>query len=174
MDNLKLPSSLWRATAVPCPEPIKLSGPVVGDVIIIGAGYTGLSAALRAIERGLKPILLEAGAVGFGCSGRNGGVVSTKFRVSLTNMVKQHGIEKAKRVSQIGHEAMDCVEQYVENYLIDRAGFARSGNLMCAHNNAALDRLATDAKIGRELFGDGLTRMKPQLKRAQSPLLAGC
>jgi gamma-glutamylputrescine oxidase len=154
MRNLMPPRSLWRETAVVTPDPQEVTGSFTADVAIVGAGYTGLSAALRAIERGLKPIVVEASEVGFGASGRNGGVVSTKFRVSLSDMAKVHGLEVAQRMSQLGHDAMDCVERYVEVCSINASGFAKTGNLRCAHNAVAIDRLIAETKTAQEIFGD--------------------
>ncbi len=154
MRDLPLPPSLWRETADPAREAEELSGSISADVAIIGAGYTGLSAALRAIERDLHPVIVEAREIGFGASGRNGGVVSTKFRVSLSDMARHHGVETARRMSHLGHEAMDCVEHYVESCGIATAGFAKTGNLRCAHNMLALERLIDEAKTARNTFGD--------------------
>jgi glycine/D-amino acid oxidase-like deaminating enzyme len=154
MLNLTHPLSLWRETAAPAPAPERLTGTVSADIAIVGGGYTGLSAALAAIERGLHPVVVEASDVGFGASGRNGGVVSTKFRVSLSDMARHHGIEVARRMSRLGHDAMDCVERNVEAYAITAAGFAKTGNLRCAHNQRALAALADEAKTARETFGD--------------------
>ncbi|HMO28009.1 FAD-binding oxidoreductase [Enterovirga sp.] len=154
MPNLTPPRSLWRETAAPAPPPRSLSGAASADVAIIGAGYTGLSAALRAIERGLKPVVLEACEVGFGASGRNGGVVSTKYRVSLSDMAKHHGVERARRMSRLGHDAMDCVERYVEAFDLRAAGFAKTGNLRCAHNAHALAALVEEARTVGETFGE--------------------
>src|SRR6185503_10813689 len=116
MSALTPPSSLWRDTAKAAAAPLRLSGAAKADVVIVGGGYTGLSAALRAIERGLKPAVIEACDIGFGCSGRNGGVVSTKYRVSLSAMAKHHGVDVAKRMNRLGHDAMDCVEKYVADF----------------------------------------------------------
>ncbi|CAH1663749.1 FAD-binding oxidoreductase [Hyphomicrobiales bacterium] len=154
MQRLAPPASLWRETGTPAAVPKPLTHDVSADVAIIGAGYTGLSAALRAIETGLKPVLVEASEVGFGASGRNGGVVSTKYRVSLSDMAKHHSVETAKRMSRLGHDAMDCVERYVEEFGIESAGFAKTGNLRCAHNAHALEALAEEAKTVRDTFGD--------------------
>jgi gamma-glutamylputrescine oxidase len=61
-------------------------------------------------------------------------------------------------MSRLGHEAMDCVEHYVESCGIATAGFAKTGNLRCAHNALALERLVEEAKTARNTFGDdGLT-----------------
>src|SRR5205085_3965971 len=115
-------------------------------------------AALRAIERGLRPVVLEAVDVGFGASGRNGGVVSTKYRVSLSDIAQSHGLEIARRMSRLGHDAMACVERYVAEHRID-AGLVTSGNLRCAHNSLALQRLTTEAHTARRLFGDDTLRV---------------
>lgn len=152
--DLTPPRSRWRETGTAVCEPQLLSGVVTADVAIIGGGYTGLSAALRAIERGLKPAVIEASEVGFGASGRNGGVVSTKYRVSLSDMAKHHGLDAAMHMNRLAHDAMDWVERYVADYAIQGAGFAKTGNLRCAHNAKALDRLCDEVRIATQTFGD--------------------
>jgi glycine/D-amino acid oxidase-like deaminating enzyme len=154
MNEIEHPRSLWRETALPAPAPVMLSDAVNADIAIIGGGYTGLNAALRAIERGLHPVVLEAAEIGWGASGRNGGVVSTKFRVSLSDIARHHGLEIARRMHRIGHDAMDCVERNIEELGIADAGFARTGNLRCAHNNLAQTRLVAEAETARDMFGD--------------------
>jgi glycine/D-amino acid oxidase-like deaminating enzyme len=154
MAELTHPRSLWRETALPAPAPAPLSGTAEADVAIIGGGYTGLNAALRALERGLHPVVLDAAEVGWGASGRNGGVVSTKYRASLSDMATTHGIEMARRMHRIGHDAMDRVERNVEELGIADAGFVQTGNLRCAHNELAQKRLVAEAETARKMFGD--------------------
>lgn len=163
-------NSLWRETAVPAPATRSLTGAVRADVAIVGGGYTGLSAALRAMERGLKPIVLEAGEIGFGCSGRNGGVVSTKYRASLSDMARAHGLDVANRMNRLAHDAMDCVEHSVEECRIADAGFALVGNLRCAHNTVTLNRLVSEADTAREMFGDSTLRV---LDRSETAAATG-
>ncbi|KXF75090.1 oxidoreductase [Paramesorhizobium deserti] len=148
------PQSLWRDTASLAPRPVALLSALKADIAIIGGGYTGLSAALRAIERGLHPVVLEAAGIGWGASGRNGGVVSTKFRVSLSDIARRHDLEIARRMHRIGHEAMDRVERNVEELNMADAGFVRTGNLRCAHNDLAQSRLAAEAETARKMFAD--------------------
>jgi gamma-glutamylputrescine oxidase len=113
-----------------------------------------LSASLAASERGLKSVVMEASDIGFGASGRNGEVVSTKFRASLANMAKHDGIDVARRMSRLGQDAMDYVKRNVETYAIAQARLAKTGNLRCAHNELALAGPAEEAKTAREAFGD--------------------
>src|SRR5262245_22053152 len=76
-------NSLWASTAEPLRDFPVLSGESQADVVIIGAGYTGLSAAHHIAKRGLAPVVLEANRHGWGSCGRNGGVIIAKFRLSL-------------------------------------------------------------------------------------------
>jgi len=169
MLDLTHPRSLWRETASSAPAPVALSGAVTADIAIIGGGYTGLSAALRAIERGLRTVVLEAAEIGWGASGRNGGVVSTKFRASLSDIARLHGVDIARRMHRIGHDAMDCVERNVENLGLADAGLARTGNLRCAHNALAQARLVTEAETARDLFGDtGLSVLDADAMREET------
>ncbi|MBU4433036.1 MAG: FAD-binding oxidoreductase [Alphaproteobacteria bacterium] len=71
----------WYAdTATPFPDQPPLTGDAQADVCVIGAGYTGLGAALELVRRGVSVVVLEAGAVGCAASGRNGGQVHTGQR----------------------------------------------------------------------------------------------
>jgi glycerol-3-phosphate dehydrogenase len=69
MSTLSL-TSVYPDTAPAAPETPPWVGDATCDLIVIGAGYTGLSTALHAAERGLRVILLEAVAPGFGAAGR--------------------------------------------------------------------------------------------------------
>ena len=74
------PASWYAATATPMDPFPPLKGETRADVCIVGAGYTGLSAALHLAEAGLDVVLLEAQRVGFGASGRNGGQLGSGQR----------------------------------------------------------------------------------------------
>ncbi|MFQ3255438.1 MAG: gamma-glutamylputrescine oxidase, partial [Loktanella salsilacus] len=73
----EFPASWYAATADLPPQRPSLRGNQQADVCIIGAGYTGLTAALRLAQAGRKVIVLEAHRAGFGASGRNGGQVGS-------------------------------------------------------------------------------------------------
>lgn len=67
---------LWERTAPPGPQTPALAGDVAAEVAVVGAGFTGLSAALHLAERGVDVVVLEAAEVGYGASGRNVGLVN--------------------------------------------------------------------------------------------------
>ena len=75
------PDSWYAATAEPPPARPPLAGDQRADVCVVGAGYTGLSAALHLAQRGYAVTILEAQRIGFGASGRNGGQVGSGQRV---------------------------------------------------------------------------------------------
>lgn len=83
--------SWYAATANIPPLRPELRGAVTADVCVIGAGFTGLTAALRLAEAGRKVVVLDAHRVGFGASGRNGGQVGTGFNWSQTSLEKKVG-----------------------------------------------------------------------------------
>ena len=88
--------SYYVATANPFAPAPKLEGEAAADVIVIGGGYTGLHAALNAVERGYSVMLLEAGRIGWGASGRNGGQLIPGWRKSATELIARYGEAKAR------------------------------------------------------------------------------
>ncbi|WP_024339368.1 NAD(P)/FAD-dependent oxidoreductase [Bradyrhizobium japonicum] len=139
-DWSELPSvnSLWEATAEPARAFPVLSGEQQADVVIIGAGYTGLSAAHHIAKDGLSPIVLEANRPGWGASGRNGGVITAKFRLSFREVDAAHGRAMAKRMYEIAHESTDMVEELVSEFGITSANLTRTGQVKAAHNETTL------------------------------------
>ncbi|WP_201296876.1 NAD(P)/FAD-dependent oxidoreductase [Billgrantia tianxiuensis] len=69
------------------------------DVVVIGGGFTGLSAALALAERGIDTVLLEANAIGWGASGRNGGQVIPGLKYDPETLRQRYGQERGRRWS---------------------------------------------------------------------------
>lgn len=113
------PASHYAATA-PLLDPLPaLKGAVRADVCIIGAGYTGLSAALHLAERGYSVVVLDAHRVGFGASGRNGGQVSSGQRIEQDAIEKMVGRDDARKLWEIGEAAKHLVQDLIARHQID-------------------------------------------------------
>jgi glycine/D-amino acid oxidase-like deaminating enzyme len=92
-----LAPSLWAATAAPAPATMPLDADTQADVIVIGAGYCGLSTALHLAERGVRVVVLEAREIGFGGSGRNGGQVIPGLKHDPSDLLRMFGPEEGQR-----------------------------------------------------------------------------
>ena len=152
-------TSLWASTAEPLRAFPSLSSEVQADVVIIGAGYTGLSAAHHIAKSGLTPIILEANRPGWGASGRNGGVITAKFRQSFRSIDAAHGRAMAKRMYEIAHESTEMVEELVSEFSIAGARLTRSGQVKAAHNHATLRAAVDEADWMKREMGDADVRI---------------
>ncbi|QYK43046.1 MAG: FAD-binding oxidoreductase [Paracoccaceae bacterium] len=108
------PPSWYAATAQALPPCPPLRGDSVADVCVIGAGYTGLSAALHLAERGLSVVVLEAQRAGFGASGRNGGQVGSGQRLDQDDLERMAGAADARRLWDMAEEAKALVRDLAD------------------------------------------------------------
>jgi gamma-glutamylputrescine oxidase len=113
------PQSYYAATAVGVHEHPKLQGALRADVCVIGGGFTGLSAALNLAEQGFDVILLEAERIGFGASGRNGGLIGSGQRKDVIEMEEQFGLERSRQFWQFAEAAKTEIRERVEKHAID-------------------------------------------------------
>ena len=97
-NSLPLPPSLWVATARPAPATPPLDMSRQADVAIVGAGYSGLAAALQLAEAGASVIVLEAGEPGWGASGRNGGQVIPGLKSDPDELIAMFGPEAGEHL----------------------------------------------------------------------------
>ncbi|MDR7116725.1 FAD-binding oxidoreductase [Caulobacter sp. BE254] len=104
--NTGHPATSWyAATATPFPQLPALSDHVRADVCVVGAGYTGLGAALELATRGVRVVVLEAAQVGSGGSGRNGGQVHTGQRNDQAWLEKTLGRDAAMALWRMSQDA---------------------------------------------------------------------
>ena len=113
------PPSWYAATANDKTPPSPLAGDVEADVCIVGAGYTGLSAALHLAERGYSVVVLEAERVGWGASGRNGGQLGLGQRKDQRSLEETLGKEWAQRLWDLGLESNALVKDLIARHNID-------------------------------------------------------
>src|SRR5258706_12792141 len=107
--NAADPQGYYAASAEPRTEYPCLSGNQITDLCIIGAGYTGLSAALHAARTGARTVVLESEMVGFGASGRNGGQIHSGHRIEQSELEQWLGTQPARDLWKISEVAKGLV-----------------------------------------------------------------
>lgn len=147
-------NSLWQATSHYDGDYPALTEDKQVDVIIIGGGYTGLSAAHHLASKGLQPLILDAHPIGWGGSGRNGGVITAKYRMTFPDMARQFDLQTARHMHRIAHQAVDHVAELIDDYGLERACFRRSGNLKCVHNEHVMAQVRNEVEWLRRELGD--------------------
>jgi glycine/D-amino acid oxidase-like deaminating enzyme len=121
----------WLDTAEPSGDYRRTPVPEQVDVAIIGAGFTGLSAAIESAKQGATTAVLERHTVGWGASGRNGGMATTGLAISFNTAVKRYGGTRAVEMFREYNDAIDTIEKLVQDNGID-CDFARYGKLSLA------------------------------------------
>jgi len=125
------------------------------DVAVVGAGFTGLSAARVLAKRGVRVAVLEAETFGWGASSRNGGMVLTGLKLPVTTLISRYGVEKVRRMYAASLASIDCVERIVreENIACD---FARYGHLEVAVKQSHFDGFTKSAALIQREFNHTL------------------
>lgn len=126
---------------VPRPAAEETTLPASAHVVVVGSGYTGLSAALQTARGGRHTVVVDAEAAGWGCSTRNGGQISTSVKPSFADLSARHGPERAFAILREGHEALAWIARFVAEERID-CGFSVCGRFHAAHTPRAYERLA--------------------------------
>ncbi|MBB2200058.1 NAD(P)/FAD-dependent oxidoreductase [Gluconacetobacter tumulisoli] len=136
---------LWECTAPAAPASTALSGQVTTRVAIVGAGYTGLSAALNLASAGIEAVVLDGAEIGFGGSGRNVGLVNAGMWVMPDDLPGTLGQPHGERLlSLLGNAPAEVFD------LIDRHAIAceaeRAGTLHCADDEKGTRELRERAR----------------------------
>jgi glycine/D-amino acid oxidase-like deaminating enzyme len=145
------PSSYWAATANERPALEALDDDLETGVAIIGAGFSGLATAHHLHQAGIACAVVEANDVGWGASGRNGGLCVLRYKTGFSALVAQYGEDVAVKLYHLVHEAVDTVESLVGAHAID-CGFNRCGHITAANGAKAIAMLEADVEwLGRTL-----------------------
>ncbi|MEO1197660.1 MAG: FAD-binding oxidoreductase [Pseudomonadota bacterium] len=139
------PQSAWTDTAEePTPQTPPLEDTVRTDVVIIGAGFTGLSAALHLAEAGVGVAVLEAATPGFGASGRNGGQVIPGLKHDPRQIEALFGPDKGPKIADFVGRTADVVFALIDHHAIACTPY-RAGWVQGVHAKAALP--AVEARL---------------------------
>ncbi|MEM1064117.1 MAG: FAD-binding oxidoreductase [Pseudomonadota bacterium] len=131
---------LWRDTSGEPDHTAPFSCSADVDLAVVGGGYTGLSTALHAAERGMSVHLIEAGEIGAGASGRNVGLVNAGVWQPPDAVIRALGPDRADRFLRVFGEAPAEVFELVERHQI-RCAPTRTGTIHAAHAPAGLRTL---------------------------------
>ncbi|MBE5268807.1 FAD-binding oxidoreductase [Stenotrophomonas sp. B2] len=110
----------WYAASLPEPAALPpLQGDVQADVAVLGAGYTGLTAALELASRGQHVVLLDAHRIGWGASGRNGGQALVGYGCEVDELERQLGRDDARHLFDWSRDAVQAMRTRIDRYGID-------------------------------------------------------
>jgi len=145
------PDSYYAASINEADQREPLVGETRADVCVIGAGFTGLSTALHLAERGFKVVVLEAGRVGFGASGRNGGQIVHSYSRDMDFIERNYGKDMAVEMGKMAFEGGRIIRRFVDQYKIDCD--LKDGGIFAACNRKQMKELA-DKKALWEKHGN--------------------
>lgn len=140
--------SYYAATANRKDARPPLAGTQTADVCIVGAGFTGISAALELLERGFSVVVLEAARVGWGASGRNGGQIVNGYSRDLDVISDRYGTKAGKAIGAMAMEGGDIIRERVKKY--DIACDLVDGGLFVALTAKQMRELEHHKKIWAE------------------------
>jgi glycine/D-amino acid oxidase-like deaminating enzyme len=146
-----LPRPFWLDQP-DAPQPLPaLAGPVTADLVIIGAGFTGLWTALLARERypELDVVLIEATTAGWAASGRNGGFCSASLTHGIGNGLERFG-DEMPLLERLGEQNLRQIGETIAEHGID-CDFQPTGELALATADWQLDGLDEEAVTARQL-----------------------
>lgn len=115
----KYPDSFYAASAIGVVEHPRLDETTSADVCVIGGGFTGLSAALNLAEQGLSVVLLEAERIGFGASGRCGGLIGSGQRMDVLETEEMFGLARSRELWDYAELAKKEICERVQRHAID-------------------------------------------------------
>ncbi|PWR22319.1 NAD(P)/FAD-dependent oxidoreductase [Zavarzinia compransoris] len=150
-------ASWWEASAGDPVAAPPLLAPARADVAIIGGGFTGLNAALALAEGGVAPLVLEAGPIGWGASGRNGGFCCLgSAKLSWERIIARFGLAEAQRFFRLQVDAIGHVRDLLARHGIE-AETGPAGEAVLSHHPRAIADLKAERDLYRRVFATECT-----------------
>jgi glycine/D-amino acid oxidase-like deaminating enzyme len=138
-DDMKLTPYWWDEA--PRPEIANSPLPDTVDVAIIGAGYTGLTAAINLARAGRSVVVLDAEDAGWGCSARNGGQIGSGVKPDVDDLERKYGREAGHAVVHEGFNSLEHTIDFIKAEGID-CDLRQNGRFIGAHRESKYDTMA--------------------------------
>lgn len=135
-------SVLWQEQAR-YPPLLARALPREADIVVVGAGYCGLAAAMTTAHAGKDVVVLEERALGWGASSRNGGMVIPELKSGPAALTREYGEQLGPRLYTAVNEAFDWTEKLIANGI--DCDYARTGQLYLAHHERMVPYLRKTA-----------------------------
>ncbi|MCP4316271.1 MAG: FAD-binding oxidoreductase [Hyphomicrobiales bacterium] len=166
MDNYKHRPFWWDEAGLEARELAEGAAdlPDKADILVVGAGYTGLSAALTLARGGREVVVVDADMPGYGCSGRNGGLIGPSFhKLGLSGLTAAYGSERANAILRESMDSLDFLKNLIKTEGID-CGLKADGRFRGAVRPRAYDTLLREAESLHKSVG---LRFEPVPKSEQ-------
>ena len=141
--------------------------PVRADVVVVGAGFTGLAAAARLGSHGLEAVVVDSGALGEGASGRNAGMVHGGVRRDLAFLERKHGAA-GRALHDASVEAYSFVAATAATAAPD-AMYTQSGWLHLAHRKSRMTGLRKEETERRQRLGESTVMLEAAALESEAP-----
>ncbi len=138
------PTPLWLEDGGAADTAANHDFPRQVDVLVVGAGYTGLSAARETAAAGRSTLVLDASGIGRGCSSRNGGQLAYSIKPSFTQLAARHGADLAYRICGEGDQALAHLRRLATEEGLD-CDWQPRGGFQGAHTRRHFTAMAREA-----------------------------
>jgi gamma-glutamylputrescine oxidase len=139
--------------------------PKTADVVIVGSGYCGLSAAIELSHAGRNVVVLDAGDLGIGASTRSGGMVTGGQKFVVSGALASHTPDRQQRILEDAKASLDHIEGLIARHSLD-TDYVRCGRLIAAYTPAHYRRLEAWAKL-LSTYAPGTIELVPRAQLQQ-------
>ena len=140
--------------------------PASYDVVIVGAGYTGLSAARRLALAGASVLVVDKQSLGWGASSRNGGQVLTGLKVEPADLVARYGESRARQLFSEASRALERVRDVIAQESID-CDYSRSGHIQAAWKPSHFEAFREDQALLARVFNHPIELLSRAEQRSE-------
>ncbi|SRR5579875_250004 len=142
----------WYTTLLATPDPLQppLAADIKADIVVVGAGMAGLSAALRLADLGSRLVLLDRNICGGSSTGKSAGFLTPDSELDLSQILRRFGREGARHLWQVPEKGVALVRDTVRTYDIE-CDFITEDSLFLANDRAGADEVREEAEARRQL-----------------------